>query len=244
MFGQKPFLPITIHKKLTYEEYLFQIQNKMKMIQEEARNNQIAKKQATKSRVDKKAHKIPPHYKPGDKVLLKKPQYKNPLGPYTIKSVNLPNVELEINGKIKYYHAKLLKPFYLLSLLFFLLLGSAYGVDTITPITSRSGLFFQNLGLVKNHVDDWHLVTYFNLSQIQEKIDTLRLIESKIVYYEKTYNKTKLSPSLQNNTDSITNDFETLQTTVENTRIKRGIFNGGSYALKWLFGTPDSDDVD
>ncbi len=245
MFRRKPFIPITIPKKLTYEEYLFQIQNKMKMIQEEVRSNQIAKKQATKSRVDEKAHKIPPHYKPGDKVLLKKPQYKNPLGPYTIKSVDLPNIELEINGKTRKYHAKLLKPFFSVTIIFFFMLFSLVcGIDPITPITSKSGLFFQNLGIVKNHIDDWHLVTYFNLSQIQEKINTLMLIESKIVHYETTYNKTKLSPSLQNNTNSILNDFETLQTTVENTRIKRGIFNGGSYALKWLFGTPDSDDAE
>ncbi len=54
LFGRKPFLPITSPKKLTYEEYLFQIQNKIKMIQEEARNNQIAKKQSTKTRFDKK----------------------------------------------------------------------------------------------------------------------------------------------------------------------------------------------
>ncbi len=62
----------------------------MKTIQEEARNNQIAKKQSMKTRFDKKAKQVPPHYKSGDKVLLRKPLYKNPLGPYTIKSVELP----------------------------------------------------------------------------------------------------------------------------------------------------------
>ncbi len=40
------------------------------------------------------------------------------------------------------------------------------------------------------------------------------------------------------------NKFETLQTTVENTRVKRGIFNGGSYVPKWLFGTLNSDDAE
>ncbi len=252
MFGRKPYLPIDGPKKKTYEHYLFQTQNTMRLLHENAYAKQQERKWYTKKRCDKRI--IPPHFQRGDQVLLRKPNSK-PMGPYVITEINLPNIEIDVNGKLKPYHSKLLQPFFITLLFFLSLLGLAFPASEpaiITPIEQNSGIFFQNLVVLYNHIDDWNLVTYFNLSQIEVKLQTLTLLENSIHRYKRSYNQSRLSATLQNNTNSIYHDFRTLRNTVENTHVRReashrrkhGIFNGGSHVLKWLFGTPSSEDAE
>lgn len=55
-------------------------------------------------------------------------------------------------------------------MLLFLFIAPIFADVTIQPLPNRNRLFFNDLGFIGNHVNDWNLVTGFNASYIREQI--------------------------------------------------------------------------
>ncbi|KAL3290363.1 hypothetical protein HHI36_023705 [Cryptolaemus montrouzieri] len=123
----------------------------------------------------------------------------------------------------------------------------------ITAINESSGILFQDLGQVKLSNEVYTLLTFINLTHINEKItmlnnyysiskDICNLARSSHIsndcYNQLKYIRTKLN-SIQSLFNIVAHKIDTYTT-----RHKRGLINGISYATKWLFGIPNSDDAD
>lgn len=119
------------------------------------------------------------------------------------------------------------------------------------PMSSRQLLhtpyfFFEHQQTIGNHIGNWHLVTTFNLTQIMEKVTSLKIIEAEIQNIEKILKVTKHEGRFDLQLSLINDLYDTIKTTIENTRTrrKRGLFNAVSYVQKLLFGTPDASDAE
>lgn len=129
---------------------------------------------------------------------------------------------------------------------------------TLQPLTQSSGLFYNSLGTAQISNSKLTLLTHLNTTYLQEGQELLRR------YYAKSFGLCKLAmkDNGQHNhisfhcdqTLKIINDqlkeilqkIETLYHLTginQNRRRRRGLINGVSYALNWLFGTPSASDA-
>ncbi|KAL3286707.1 hypothetical protein HHI36_001202 [Cryptolaemus montrouzieri] len=238
--------------------------------------NQINSKEKSKAHYDKTHHRTYT-FKENDKVILcdsyakntSKRLCKNFKGPYKIIQIhNNQTATLEIGNKLKTYHFNQLKPFYELSENTNEQNDSDMDIDydpslddqvlatandfKITAINESSGILFQDLGQVKLSNEVYTLLTFINLTHINEKItilnnyysiskDICNLARSSHIsndcYNQLKYIRTKLN-SIQSLFNIVAHKIDTYTT-----RHKRGLINGISYATKWLFGIPNSDDA-
>lgn len=133
----------------------------------------------------------------------------------------------------------------------------------IQQINDRSGIFYQHLGQARISHDKFTLLSFINISIYEEKLklaDNIYQISLPLCKnnYKKNDNatKTKIPKIYCNETLTlISNSFKLLNEKFDSichltghnldiiSRQKRGLFNGVSYAFKWLFGTPDADDA-
>lgn len=250
LYGFKPPLPIDPEPLKTIEQYVHERQGILREHYVAAHNRQNDRKIKTKASFDKNSS--PVYYKEGDQVLLQNMLQTNKLnpkfkGPYTVVSTKGPNVDLLVDkDRIKSYHTKLIKPYYFLpslvwALLAIGLLSAALG-DTITPLNDTKGLFFFKRGKAFVQMDDWNIVTSFNLSIIHDRIDQLRDFEQVFRKYEPIMTNSQVNASIAIDLRHLEDQFELLASTTENSRVKRGLVDGVGKLNKWLWGTLDAED--
>lgn len=118
----------------------------------------------------------------------------------------------------------------------------------ITPINSTSGLFFKSLGIAKISNNKYSLLIFNNISNLENQEELISR------YYTKSLGLCTTSARSNYHTNHCTEQLKILQTKLmkfrknldiltNHSRNKRGILNGVSYPIKWLFGIPDSDDA-
>lgn len=118
----------------------------------------------------------------------------------------------------------------------------------VEQINSSPGIFFNKLGNAKISNKKITLIHYINTTIFDE---TLNIAEK---YYYKSTSICTLVP--KNHSNAATCNFQLklldqqiqeIKTLIKNVKLhhrnKRGLINAGSVALKWLIGTPDSDDA-
>lgn len=129
---------------------------------------------------------------------------------------------------------------------------------TNTPYREASGLFYNNLGEAKISNSKLTLVSYVNFTHLS------RAFERANHYFFQSQNLCALAmkESLKHSYTSfhceqtlrvIKDQLSSISTKDETiyhisgqklqSRNRRGLINGGSYILNWLFGTPDADDA-
>lgn len=118
----------------------------------------------------------------------------------------------------------------------------------IESIKTSSGLFYKHLGIAKTSNQKYSLLIYYNLTLLDDQLDLINSQYTKAITlchlmddenYSVFYCKNQIQ-ELHNTINQIKNKLTILQ---NHTRQKRGIINGVSTGLKWLFGTPDADDA-
>lgn len=124
----------------------------------------------------------------------------------------------------------------------------ALATHKIEPINSSAGLFYKNLGNAKISNQKFSLVLFYNLTLLDNQLELVKYHYTKAVSLchitdEENYNVfycTNQIKLIHNTLIKIQNKIDILE---KHTRQKRGLINGISYGLKWLFGTPDADDA-
>lgn len=136
-----------------------------------------------------------------------------------------------------------------ISLLMLLALHSARAYEN-EKIKKSSGLYFNNLGEVKLSNQKFTLLTYTNLSLIEDQVklandqyDKSLGLCSKINTQFLILDCNTQLHLLGRKLKSIKNDYAIISHQLYNIRKKRGLLNIGGEVLRWLFGTPDSDDA-
>lgn len=126
---------------------------------------------------------------------------------------------------------------------------------TITPIPSNAGIFYQNLGNVKIYSSYLSLLSFTNLTLYNEKfllVKNMHLKSIELCQRCENINGQRIicKKSLQFLEFQIRQINQKIETiahltdhTTQTSRKKRGLINGVSSALKWLFGTPDANDA-
>jgi hypothetical protein len=123
---------------------------------------------------------------------------------------------------------------------------------TIKPLDATSGIFYNNLGYAKISTDYHTLLSFTNISSLQSKFKSLIAIyvqSSNICMHStngsysfhcnESLKLTKIQiPKVQEKLDAISH-----LTGHNYQRRKRGLFDGASYAFKFLFGIPDANDA-
>lgn len=141
------------------------------------------------------------------------------------------------------------------------LLTSTYADDLpyhLNPINSKTGIFFHHIGQAKISHDYFTLLSYTNISIYETKLKLIHNIYQKSM---PLCNGKNLSSSqnqflcrerielFQNLLNTLNEKFDSLshltghEIQLDDRRSKRGLFDGVSYAFKWLFGTPDAEDA-
>lgn len=145
---------------------------------------------------------------------------------------------------------------YLLVLLSFLpCLITSENSYKITPLNKLSGLYYNHLGTAKISSSEFTLLTHFNLSIADQRLEQLKHYYSQSLSLCSHKGTSGASNHVifycQNSLRILESKIKQLNEKVEvvthitghNLRYKRGIFDGASYALRWLFGIPDADDA-
>lgn len=145
-----------------------------------------------------------------------------------------------------------------LSILF--ILSLTVGIHTsevpysIRSLNSSSGIFYNNLGLAKISTDYHTLLSFTNISFLHIKLSFIKTMYSKskdlcdhaTQSVAHSFHCTESLKSADNQIIRLEEKLETIShLTGHNfeSRQKRGLFDGVSYAFKWLFGVPDADDA-
>lgn len=118
----------------------------------------------------------------------------------------------------------------------------------IRPINTTSGFFYKSLGLSKISNNKYNLLVFHNLSILenQEEIisnyfsKSLGLCASTTRFNYHTSHCNEQLKIIELKLTQLKNNLDLLS---QHSRHKRGILNGVSYPIKWLFGIPDSDDA-
>lgn len=128
------------------------------------------------------------------------------------------------------------------------------------PIEARSGIFFHQIGVAKVSHDYFTLLSYTNISIYERKLKLIHTTFQGSMPLCKTPNMLNRTShdeficndrleTFQYEIKTINDKFDSLShlTTHEPVefkhRVKRGLFDGVSYAFKWLFGVPDAEDA-
>lgn len=91
-------------------------------------------------------------------------------GPYPVIKTKDSTVYVQDGDNTKRYHCQHVKPYFstfTLIALFFIITSACASV--VQPIKNTSGILFQNIGTVLNHVDEWKIITTFNTGIVWKK---------------------------------------------------------------------------
>ncbi|XP_044765738.1 uncharacterized protein LOC123321989 [Coccinella septempunctata] len=122
----------------------------------------------------------------------------------------------------------------------------------VTPIPSSSGIIFHNLGLAKISNEHFTLLSYINLTHIEEKVQVIKDFYSITLSTCHIAINDQLANECFNQMKYIQKKLETIQKSfniithkinVISRRKRRGLMNAVGTGIKWLFGNPDSDDA-
>lgn len=137
-----------------------------------------------------------------------------------------------------------------------------YNAETID---SKSGIFFHHIGQAKISHDYFTLLSFTNISVLEQKLklihktyhqsEPLCQMQNKLKYpnlttsHEDFICKERLE-LFQGQINTLNEKFDSLAHLTSHEisdltykRFKRGLFDGVSYAFKWLFGVPDAEDA-
>ena len=89
------------------------------------------------------------------------------------------NAELLMkNDHVKTYYTKLPRPYWSIISIIWIFIGIGFltlaSASIVEPLNKTTSVFFHKMGKAYTHIDDWNVLTNFNLSKIQEKISTLK----------------------------------------------------------------------
>lgn len=124
----------------------------------------------------------------------------------------------------------------------------------LAPIDSQAGIFYHDLGLAKLSYGHYTLLSYTNISFYHHTLQSIKnIFEKSLVMCSKASDtlvckdtlklcKSQI-PMLESKFDTIAHLVGRQPNNDINSRKRRGIFNGASYAFNWLFGTPDAGDA-
>ena len=123
------------------------------------------------------------------------------------------------------------------------------------PIHSRSGIFYHNQGLAKISDSEYTIFSFTNITVlylkqnlIKDSFNKASIYCNKLIEANTCQNALKICASqiqqLNNKYDSISQLIGHTNSLYSINKSKRGIFNGASYVLNWLFGTPDAGDAE
>lgn len=127
-------------------------------------------------------------------------------------------------------------------------------------IEARAGIFYHQIGQAKISHDYLTLLSYTNISVYERKLKTIHSTFQGSVPLCKTpkiFNRTSQDEFMCNERlelfqyeiKNINDKFDSLSHLTTHKpadftqRVKRGLFDGVSYAFKWLFGVPDAEDA-
>lgn len=120
----------------------------------------------------------------------------------------------------------------------------------IQNLEKSSGLFFEKIGTSKFFNSNWKLISYLNISALEDKLEIFKSIlkqTSELCHNPSISTSTSCTTSLgilQRFLPSIEEQDTSFKDLVGHMRHKRGIINGIGTAFKVLFGTLDSDDAE
>lgn len=118
----------------------------------------------------------------------------------------------------------------------------------IENIISSSGLFYKHLGVAKTSNQKYSLLIYYNLTLLDDQLDLINSQYTKAITLchlmdDENYSVFYCQNQIKNLNNIITQIKNKLSILENHTRQKRGVINGISTGLKWLFGTSDADDA-
>jgi hypothetical protein len=151
-----------------------------------------------------------------------------------------------------------MKKNFILQVLLLIITGTLSLSDpyTITPITDKPGIFYQNLGNVKIYNSFLSLLSFTNLSFYQEKFTFIKDLYPKSIeickkcenFNGQAYSCNRSLRFIELQIIQLNKKLETIahltEHTVHTSRQRRGLFNGISTGLKWLIGAPDANDAE
>lgn len=112
------------------------------------------------------------------------------------------------------------------------------------------GIAFKRLKDTVISGNEWKVVLDFDMLEVSKELTLLKSMCLEVVTqantsvnvwnedFEYEYNRIKVS------IDQYEADLADLMTLLPNKRVKRGLINAGGFVLKWLFGTPTSEDLE
>lgn len=259
MFGRQPNLPyLDPEINVSYDDYLTTTKQKLHQLHHKAYENQRKNKESSQTRFNKRKLASYPYCK-GDQVLIESsklpsvrgiPTFSKPFaGPFSVTDLKYPNVTIDVFGEKKTYHSNNLKPYVLpINLITFLIFSFFFtlvsGTSKFTAINEKSGILFQRLGHAGHHTSNWNLFTTFNLSSYQDRIASLDRISLATKAIESDKHLTNYSPVMKQQMSALFTLYEDITSSVEHTRVRRGLFNAVSLLQKALWGTPSAYDAD
>lgn len=130
----------------------------------------------------------------------------------------------------------------------------------LTPISSKAGLYYHQIGVAKLSNDKFTLLTYTNISNLNLQLGFVKQFFDKSLTLCK-HPQPKANQTFKRYVFTCKEDLELINVqlnqldykfesichltghNLKDLRNKRGIFDGASYAFKWLFGVPDAEDA-
>ncbi|VVC31266.1 Envelope fusion protein-like, partial [Cinara cedri] len=244
--------------RYNYEDYIYELKQKLQETYKTARDNIINSKEKSKGKYDQGQQQI--HIEVDDQVWVKNHQQKRKLGPKWVGLYSV--IQLHGNENITIQRGrkeiKLHKNEVKLATNTIIFGKTKANQFNITPIYNPSGIYFHSINNLRVDNSFWRFLTYVNITNYNEKY-------GKIVNMIKQIGEScKLSQSLEvtsfqrtcgqykHQTNSflteINNNIEHIMRIIEspkdNHREKRGLINAVGRLANVLFGVCDDADAE
>ncbi|XP_039282910.1 uncharacterized protein LOC120351040 [Nilaparvata lugens] len=124
-------------------------------------------------------------------------------------------------------------------------------IQTTKCESMDQGIAFEKLQDTIISENEWRIVLDFDMSEMQSEITIMGNMYDNLLVF-KNMSKKVCVENVEFEYDRVYGSLKSYETDVndlfkllpESDRTKRGLVNAGGYMLKWLFGTPTTDDLD